>query len=82
MSASARDVLILALKRTWDAGRGPYGEDADSILAALSAAGLVIVPREPTMKMKMFAAENSKITDVYEADSVWRSMLSAAEGKK
>ncbi|HAH10834.1 MAG TPA: hypothetical protein DCL48_12120 [Alphaproteobacteria bacterium] len=58
------------------------GEKAPEILlTALSAAGFVVVPMEPTEEMKQAAAENSKITDVYEADSVWRAMLSA-EGKK
>lgn len=49
---SARDVVIKALQAQH--GVDPDyddGVDADAILSALSAAGLVVVPREPTEAM-------------------------------
>ena len=48
--------------------------EADAIIAALAAAGLVIVPKEPTEKMKI--AGHAKRYPF--ASDVWRAMLEAA----
>jgi predicted CoA-binding protein len=45
----------------------------DAILAALSAAGFAVVPREPTHKM-LIAGEDEAVTG-----AIWAAMLSAAE---
>ena len=47
---------------------------SDAIIAALAAAGLVIVPKEPTEKMKI--AGHAKRYPF--ASDVWRAMLEAA----
>ncbi len=50
---------------------------ADDILAALSAAGFVIVPREPTEAMKQHAADEG--FPGYDAWRCWSAMLTASE---
>ena len=50
MTASAKEVIAAAIKSR-PAWNTPYSADADAILAALDAAGYVVVPREPTPAM-------------------------------
>lgn len=78
---SAKNTLSSQLRHWFPQGRDqdiPYEALADKIIEAIDAAGFAIVPKEPTDEMKQAAADNSKRTDVYEADSVWRDMIKAA----
>ena len=63
-------------------------DDADEIIAALSAAGYEIVPREPTEAMlnaplgKSHAHGVLRETRVDLRPSIWRAMLAAANPKE
>lgn len=91
MSASARDAVSdWLLDKDINITRGSTNDLADNLIAALSAAGFVIVPREPTGAMGS-AFENAlfDVVDGYDftidkdaAPRLWSAMLSAAEGKK
>jgi hypothetical protein len=64
-----------------------WGDDADAILAALDAAGLAVVPKEPTQSMLIASVEyTSYAADrVYPEDcvNVYHAMLAAAkEGER
>jgi hypothetical protein len=57
---------------------------ADAILAALDAAGFVVVPREPTDAMKavtksMIGNELAYDADIETAGAIYRAMIAAAE---
>jgi hypothetical protein len=49
-------------------------QHADAIIAALAAAGLVIVPKEPTLKMLLKARAGTELTH----RGVYRAMVEAA----
>ncbi|KKL67729.1 hypothetical protein LCGC14_2132080 [marine sediment metagenome] len=61
-----------------------YDKEAKAAVAAhekaLEAQGLVIVPREPTDKMKMAPRARGQIGPVG-ATEVWQAMIAALEGK-
>ena len=53
--------------------------EADAIIAALSAAGLVIVPKEPTEKMVNAAIDKDSCIFGVTAVCVWRAMVEASQ---
>jgi hypothetical protein len=63
--------------------------NADAILAALNAAGLVVVPREPTAAMldaygrlrTATAMAFPALSDMEMSPSLWRAMVAAAHGE-
>lgn len=77
---SAREIIAGSLAGRRGRWGGPIHkldyDDADSVLSALSAAGLVIVPAEPTKEMNIAGAEHTHIW-LYEADRCYRAMLAA-----
>lgn len=84
MSASAREVLgdwILDRDIQLRAGES-VNKQADQIIAALSAAGFVVVPREPTEEMLRASTMLAPTWDDDASRRKWSAMLSAAEGKK
>jgi hypothetical protein len=52
--------------------------NADAIISALSAAGLVIVPVVPTKKMRYAAIDADNCVYGETAELVWRAMVEAA----
>lgn len=56
--------------------------DADAILSALTAAGFVIVPKEPTPEMLHAATMEVPTWDDDASRRKWRAMLSASQGGK
>ena len=75
---NARDVILKVLHSysTKDSFIDWERSDADAILAALNAAGLVVVPEDPTRKM--LQAANQHMMD---AEGTWRAMVEAAHGE-
>ncbi len=67
-------------KRPWaerlDWERELYLISADAVLAEIAAAGLVLVPREPTGDM--LSAGEWKIMNDFTASEVYRAMIAAA----
>jgi len=57
-----------------------HGERGATILAALSAAGQVVVPSEPTTAM-MIAGQNAQRDHPYAFSSIYRAMITEAGGK-
>jgi hypothetical protein len=60
-------------------------DEADEFLAALDAAGLAVVPKEPTVEMLTAGTEEWLTVRAMEdrAAVIWRAMLAAAkEGKR
>ncbi len=80
--ASARDVIVTAASDCPKVAiRGDVYELADDIIAALSAAGFVIVPREPTKQM-VDAVESYAGRQVHNQFKAWWSCAVSAEGKQ
>lgn len=79
MTASAKEVIAAAIKSR-PAWNTPYSADADAILAALDAAGLVVVPREPTEAM-VAAWMVGYPHDYQQGREVYRAMIAAQENK-
>lgn len=82
--SNAREVIALELWRCKDraddkGNKLTSNQFSDAIIAALSAAGLVIVPKEPTEKM-MQAALRYVDDDTQDAlpHGVWQVMVEAA----
>jgi predicted CoA-binding protein len=62
------------------AGHGGERKRADAILAALSAAGYAVVPREPTQAMNIAAAQlDWSAQDDPTWTDIYRAMIAAAE---
>lgn len=57
-------------------GCGCMDKAADAIIAALDAAGLVVVPREPTEEMVKAAEEGDLVN--YPAEDSWKYMIAAS----
>lgn len=81
---SARDVLIQTACKRWAPITGTADADADAILAALSAAGYAVVPREPTEAMHDAARDWSmgkygQGIGKDASDGCYLAMLAAAE---
>jgi len=81
----ARDVIVLQVLKNQGCGAGGQcdngqvcicARDADAILSALNAAGLVVVPEDPTRKM--LQAANQHMMD---AEGTWRAMVEAYDGE-
>ena len=80
---SARDVIACSLDHPSVFMGGPSERNqrkADAILAALSAAGWVVVPREATEAMTRAGANeiNSWIAPAMHAADTYRAMIAAA----
>ena len=77
----ARDVILKVLHSysTKDSFIDWERSDADAILSAFNAAGLAVVPREPTKAM-MEAGMARSLNGWY--SNVWRAMVGAAKGGK
>lgn len=78
-----REVIVATLHRI--NGEDPEyddGIDADAILAALSAAGFAVVPREASVRMVAAATSRPQPDPeplMYAA--IWRAMLAAGEAR-
>ena len=85
MSASAREVIVTAAADCPQVLiRGDVYELGDTIIAALSAAGFVVVPREPTEEMvsALWNALENDIPHTVTFRAALKVAISAAEGKK
>ena len=85
MTASTKEVIAAAIKSrpAWNTS---YSADAAAILAALDAAGFVVVPREPTEEMienglGAMMEWDARTGDDQGIAEVYRAMIAAQESK-
>ena len=79
----ARKIIVQEVMAFADPVRldvGNWDICTDNIIAALAAAGLTIVPKEPTEKM-IRAGEHDRKFVTSGPDTVWRVMVEAANGE-
>lgn len=76
VEVSARDVIAETQMAYFDHTVGEL--TADAVLGALAAAGLEVVPRQPTQRMLDLAWSNGDEN----ASSVWAAMIAAAQDDK
>ena len=69
-----RDVIAEAWYTSMLHSSGPNA--ADAILSALTAAGYVVVPREPTLAMRRVAIEKKRRNRAF--PETWRAVVDAA----
>jgi len=73
----ARDVILKVLHSYSSKDIDWERSDADAILAALAAAGLVVVPREPTTAMVRASTCMAPTWDDDVSRAKWRAMVEA-----
>jgi hypothetical protein len=75
----AREVIAVSVFDLLTIERGEWpSQRADAIIAALSAAGLVIVPKEPTHAMVRASTCMAPTWDDDVSRAKWRAMVEAA----
>jgi hypothetical protein len=73
----ARDVIARYI-RDYTFNDGEALTVSDAIIAALTAAGFAIVPKEPTEKMRNAAIDKDNCVYGVTVELIWRAMVEAA----